>query len=80
MQAIRGQLEFYSPMFRKILLFRQAPRGGHAWLRPTVVSEPNAVPESKHVEFDDLQEENKQLRELVIQLSKLVIKYVVQQH
>ena len=24
-QAIRGQLEFYSPMFQKILLFRQAP-------------------------------------------------------
>ena len=48
---------------------------------PKPNSEPNqTTPEPQRFDFEALQEENKQLRELVVQLSRLVIKYVVHQH
>ena len=48
---------------------------------PNPISEPNqTTTEPQHSDFEALQEENKQLKDLVVQLSKLVIKYVVQQH
>jgi hypothetical protein len=39
-----------------------------------------AAPQPQHVHFEALQEENKELKELVVALSKLIIKYVVQEH
>ncbi len=48
---------------------------------PTPISEPNQTTTAlQHNDFEALQEENKQLKDLVVQLSKLVIKYVIQQH
>jgi len=48
---------------------------------PLVAHEANdEVPVSQHVDFKALQDENKQLKELIGQLSKLVVKYVVEQH
>ena len=48
---------------------------------PRPASETNQVlPELQHADFDALQKENNELRELVVQLSKLVIKYVMQPH
>jgi hypothetical protein len=46
---------------------------------PAPISEPNQTTTEPHSDFEALQEENKQLKDLVV-LSKLVIKYVVQQH
>jgi hypothetical protein len=39
-----------------------------------------AAPEPQHADAEAVQEENRQLRELVIQLSKLVVKYVLRQN
>jgi len=38
------------------------------------------LPKLENADFDALQKENNELRELVVQLSKLVIKYVMQPH
>lgn len=45
---------------------------------PAVLSEPNpAVGEPRDTDIDAVQRENVRLRELVVQLSKLVVKYVM---
>jgi hypothetical protein len=38
------------------------------------------APEPQHADAEAVQEENRQLRELVVELSKLVVKYVVRQN
>jgi hypothetical protein len=38
------------------------------------------APEPRRADAEAMQEENRQLRELVIQLSKLVVKYVLRQN
>ena len=45
---------------------------------PELLREPNpALREQQHLDLEAVQEENKRLRELVVQLSKLVAKYVM---
>ena len=46
--------------------------------RHAVASQSVLRPPSRETSFSDLREENRQLRELVIQLSKLVIKNVAE--
>jgi hypothetical protein len=49
-----------------------------AAIYPEVLSEPNpAVGEPQHTDIDAVQRENVRLRELVVQLSSLVVKYVM---
>jgi hypothetical protein len=48
---------------------------------PKPIGDPDrSIPEPQHLDTEALCEENKQLKELVVQLSKLVVKYVVERH
>jgi hypothetical protein len=45
---------------------------------PELLRKPNpAVRELQHTDFEAVEQENERLRELVVQLSKLVVKYVI---